>query len=199
MESDNRSHYWRFLIYPDSAPENWRKILNETLVDIAISPLHQPDEEVLKPHYHGVVKFDSLKSFKQVKKIITDPLNTVFPLIGNSGRKSYEYLIHVNHPEREQFKDAEGNYRWDLIEHMNGATKETFCKEEEKEDEHINIIMYIQDNNISEMRELTNYCLGNELGWLNLIRKSSTFYNTLLTSNRAWKREVQEYERRSQQ
>lgn len=62
---------------------------------------------------------------------------------------------------------------------------------------HLNIIVYIQDNNICEMRDLTNYCLGNEIDWLPLIRKSCTYYNTLLTSNRAYMKECRKYERRN--
>jgi hypothetical protein len=192
-----RSYYWRFLIYPDSAPDNWRKILENAEVDIAVSPLHQPDEENLKVHYHGLVAFDSLKSQKQVENLITKPLNTVFPLISASARKSYEYLIHINHPDREQFLDSEGKPDWNMIEHFNGATRNSFCNAEDNDDEHLKIIMYIQDNCICEMRDLTNYCLGNEIDWLNLIRKSCTYYNTLLTSNRAYKREIKAYERRT--
>ena len=196
MDNKDRSQYWRFLIYPDSAPKEWRKILEDTLVDIAISPLHKPDEDNLKPHYHGVVAFESLKSAKQVNQLICKPLNTVIPLIAQSPKKAYEYLIHVNHPKKEQFKDKENNYKWDLIEHLNGAKKSTFCKVEENENDHIKIIMYIQENCVSEMRDLTNYCLANDVEWLHLIRKSSTYYNTLLTSNRVYKREIYEHDRR---
>lgn len=124
-QSENRSYYWRFLIYPDSAPDNWKQILDNTQVEIAISPEHEPDEENLKKHYHGLVHFDTLKSMKQVEELITKPLNTVIPLIASSPRRSYEYLVHINHPEKQQFELG-----MEAIEHFNGASKSTFVKKQ---------------------------------------------------------------------
>ena len=38
-----RKDYWLFEFYPDSAPENWREIINGWLVDCLVSPLHDSD------------------------------------------------------------------------------------------------------------------------------------------------------------
>ncbi|MED9896568.1 MAG: Rep family protein, partial [Collinsella sp.] len=35
-----RKDFWLFEFYPDSAPENWREIINSWLVDCLVSPLH---------------------------------------------------------------------------------------------------------------------------------------------------------------
>ena len=41
---DGRARAWTFLVYPDSAPENWRDILDTTVcVPWVESPLHDPD------------------------------------------------------------------------------------------------------------------------------------------------------------
>ena len=48
-----KERYWSFILYPESAPENWKEILQETGLQIAISPLHakyiNPDGELKKP------------------------------------------------------------------------------------------------------------------------------------------------------
>ncbi|MEE5905358.1 Rep family protein, partial [Streptococcus pneumoniae] len=47
---------WTFLVYPESAPENWRTILDETFMRWVESPLHDKDVnadgEIKKPHWH---------------------------------------------------------------------------------------------------------------------------------------------------
>ncbi|WP_368276451.1 Rep family protein [Coprococcus sp. RTP21204st1_G4_RTP21204_210225] len=63
-----RKDYWLFEFYPDSAPENWREIINSWLVDCLVSPLHDSDVNEdgtpKKPHWHGILFFDSVKSFE---------------------------------------------------------------------------------------------------------------------------------------
>ena len=47
---------WGGVIYPESLPENWLEILQNSGLQIAISPLHDkdinPDGTIKKPHYH---------------------------------------------------------------------------------------------------------------------------------------------------
>ena len=60
MNDDNdKNRYWTFLIYPESAPKDWKDILQQTFLPVAISPLHDKDlnadGEKKKPHYHIIV------------------------------------------------------------------------------------------------------------------------------------------------
>lgn len=77
-----RKDYWLFEFYPDSAPENWREIINSWLVDCLVSPLHDSDVNEdgtpKKPHWHGILFFDSVKSFEQVQELVA-PLNGPIP------------------------------------------------------------------------------------------------------------------------
>ena len=41
--AENRKRNWVFVLYPDSAPENWREQLREMLVPGFVSPLHDKD------------------------------------------------------------------------------------------------------------------------------------------------------------
>src|SRR5699024_1690594 len=70
---------WTFIVYPESAPENWRTVLDETHLRWIESPLHDKDVnadgEVKKEHYHILIIFDGPVTAKQVTKI-TEQLNT---------------------------------------------------------------------------------------------------------------------------
>lgn len=40
-----KSRTWGAVVYPESAPEDWLKILEETRVQFAVSPLHDKDTD----------------------------------------------------------------------------------------------------------------------------------------------------------
>ncbi|KAA9252434.1 Rep family protein, partial [Streptococcus anginosus] len=55
QKQDGRVRNWSWIVYPDSAPENWRSILDETGEKWIESPLHDKDinettNEIKKPH-----------------------------------------------------------------------------------------------------------------------------------------------------
>ena len=72
-KKDDRARTWTFIVYPESAPQNWRELLDECHVSWVESPLHDkdvnPDGTVKKPHWHIILLFDGNKSYEQVKEI----------------------------------------------------------------------------------------------------------------------------------
>lgn len=56
-----RARAWWGVLYPESAPEDWRERIAEDLVETLISPLHDrdvlPDGSPKKPHYHVLISF----------------------------------------------------------------------------------------------------------------------------------------------
>ena len=104
MASRNRG--FAFLLYPESAPENWREIIDSFHVQWAESPLHEfdvePTGECKKPHWHIVLNFDSVKSLDQVKKLIA-PLNGTIPIPLNSVKGMVRYFAHLDNPEKYQY------------------------------------------------------------------------------------------------
>ena len=53
---------WDIIIYPESAPTNWLELLEETRMEIAISPLHDKDinpttNEVKKARFMALLPF----------------------------------------------------------------------------------------------------------------------------------------------
>lgn len=104
--ADKRKRNWVFVLYPESAPENWRQVLRDMLVPGYISPLHcddiNADGEHKKEHYHVILTFKGLKSYEQVKEI-TDELNATRPEECKDIRAYARYLCHLDNPEKAQY------------------------------------------------------------------------------------------------
>lgn len=100
--------YWSFLVYPDSAPGDWKKRLENTLVPSAVSPLHGGDEEHPKEHYHVLLGFKrkvGISSARDVCNLCGGANGVVVEAYAPLG--SFEYLTHKNSPEKQQFGDVE--------------------------------------------------------------------------------------------
>ena len=58
---DVRARAWTFIVYPESAPENWRDVLDGFHLQWACSPLHDRDVnatgEPKKAHWHILLSF----------------------------------------------------------------------------------------------------------------------------------------------
>lgn len=108
--ASNRARNFACVVYPESAPENWRDLLIGCFVPAFVSPLHDqdvdPQNQSKKPHYHVMIMFDGLKTNEQVQQ--------VFDLIGGVGcevvksiRGYARYLCHLDNPEKAQYSPDE--------------------------------------------------------------------------------------------
>lgn len=125
-----RKDFWLFEFYPDSAPKNWKEIISSWLVDCLVSPLHDKDVnetgEPKKSHRHGILFFDSLKSFEQVQELIA-PLNGPIPIMPRgSKRNCVRYLCHLNNPEKYQYNED------DVLEFQNANYQELKQRDSDK-------------------------------------------------------------------
>lgn len=108
--SDARKRNFATVIYPESAPEDWRATLAGYFVPAFISPLHDKDVnatgEPKKAHHHVMVMFEGKKSEDQVR--------TMFESIGGVGLERVEslrgyarYLCHLDNPEKAQYNPSD--------------------------------------------------------------------------------------------
>lgn len=101
---------WAMVLYPESAPDNWRQILAETGLQCAISPLHDkdinPDGTPKKAHYHVIMCYSGPTALNVVKGI-TDALNQPNPQALEQVRGYYRYLTHKDNPEKYQYPENE--------------------------------------------------------------------------------------------
>lgn len=100
----SKTSYFLFLVYPESAPDDWVGMLRRSHCAFAISPLHQPDEEHDKPHYHVIFHSDGPINLSNAYEKIPNevPANGYVEPAGSSSG-SMRYLIHLDDPEKEQF------------------------------------------------------------------------------------------------
>lgn len=178
----DRSNYWAFIMYPDSAPKNWKDILTEYHLNIIVSPLHNKDinpmtEEPKKPHWHCLVLYESLKSERQVQKIV-DSVHGAKPIMCESVNGSIRYMTHIDNPEKAQYKKEDitviGSYDID----------EAFTRSIDKYANIGAMIDYIEDNNITEFFMFLKYCRANNQVWFKALCDSSFLIREYITSKR---------------
>lgn len=108
---------WTFIVYPESAPENWRELLDETRVEWVESPLHDqdvnPDGTPKKAHWHCLVHFEGPVTETRIKDLIK-PLHGPVPQRVGSAKGMIRYFAHLDNPEKHRYQIE------DIIPH-NGA------------------------------------------------------------------------------
>lgn len=184
-----KARHFTFLIYPDSAPEDWKTRLETTDLPIAISPLHDKDESEVKPqsafpgeeiphekykkpHYHCIIVYPNTATADAVRMRLQRAL-------GDDGKKAlnkvqiiqkgidsmYKYLTHDS-------KDAvaKKKHKYDTadIEHLNNFDIDRFIvlDAHDKEDMLDDILKAIDANGLENYKQLTRYMAehGKEYG-----------------------------------
>lgn len=111
-QSQNSSRYRNFatVVYPESAPQNWKEIIAELKLPVAVSPLHDKDQkstgEPKKPHYHVLLCFEGKKSVEQVKAV-TGLFGGVGVEVVNTKTGYARYLCHLDNPEKAQYSPVD--------------------------------------------------------------------------------------------
>jgi len=102
-----KARFWWFVLYPESAPEDWRDRIQLTGLPFCVSPLHEhdlnPDQTPKKAHYHVILCYNGPTTYGNVQKTITDPLNQPHPQFLNSVKGAYRYLTHQDNPDKYQY------------------------------------------------------------------------------------------------
>ena len=101
-----RTRNFATVLYPESAPEDWKEILSRQFVPVFISPLHDkdinPTGDSKKPHYHILIAYDTVKTLEQAKTLIS-LINGVGCEVVNSLRGYARYLCHLDNPDKFQY------------------------------------------------------------------------------------------------
>lgn len=169
-----RTRSWTFIVYPDSAPDNWRSILDDEHIQWIESPLHDKDLNVdgepKKPHWHILVIYESVKTYEQIKEL-TDRLNAPIPQKCNGARGLVRYMAHLDNPEKFQYNISAiiGHGGADVSEFLKPSSSERyqFIKE---------MISYIKNNSICEFQDLMDYASENRFDdWFPLLCDNSAY------------------------
>lgn len=105
-KSNYRTRNFATVVYPESAPSDWKDVLSRFFVPAFVSPLHDLDKnptgEDKKAHYHVILMFSGVKSVEQVRSMF-DQIGGVGCECVNSLRGYARYLCHLDNPEKQQY------------------------------------------------------------------------------------------------
>lgn len=175
---------WAFVMYPESMPENWFEILEETGLPFAISPLHDkdlnPTGEEKKPHYHVICQYANTTTAKNVRENVTSKVNGTIPIKLESIKGMYRYHLHLDNPEKYQYDDRDRIFINGFdISSVNALTQTEIQKIKK------DITTLIIDNDILEYADLLTLLLENDLNNLFVVASTHTiFFNTFISSRR---------------
>lgn len=181
---------WAFVLYPESAPQDWREQLQLTGLSCAISPLHDkdvnPTGEPKKPHYHVILCYSGPTAYNVVKALTNGKLGQTIPQPLEQVRGYYRYLTHEDNPEKAQYSksDIQTLNGFDIREFVE-LTKSEVVKAKRE------ILQLIRDNGLTEYADLIDILMDGGEGTADMFDVASNntlFFKAYLTSQ--WRRQA---------
>lgn len=194
------SKWWSFIVYPESANEDWKARLQLLGCELAISPLHDKDlwthdspaiydeetGEILedkgsrykcgerkKAHWHCIIKFSKTVNYNEANRVIRAITNGPYLQKCWSLKGQYEYFTHMNNLDKYQ-------YEKDEIERYNG-----FIIEATQTDRIImidEIGRVIAEEGFTDLGELRKYYEG-QYEYINVIALKGYYFEKLTQIN----------------
>lgn len=174
MAKDSRCRAWTAVVYPDSAPTNWRDFLDDSHIEWVESPLHEydtnPTGELKKPHWHILLTFTNVKSYDQVLEILK-PLNCTVPQRCHNQKSLIRYFAHLDNPDKYQYDInqiiSHGGIDINDLLKPSSAERYTIIRE---------ICQYVCDSNITEFSTLIDYAMVEKFDtWFPLLCDNSAY------------------------
>lgn len=182
-----RARVWTFISYPESMDSNWIEQIEETCIPWVISPIHDKDYKDVKdkkkgfkkPHYHHMIMFSQVKSYKQVQEIISflncppkvDQVHSVGSMV--------RYFIHADHKKKTQYDPKN-------IQALNGADLNNLWQKNDSEifKKIDYLLSIISDNEIQEFSEFIDYVRKYQHEDFFLVLQNQYFINNYIKSIR---------------
>ena len=163
---------WTFLVYPESAPANWREFLDETHMRWVESPCHDKDVnadgEVKKAHFHILLSSDGPITEQAVMKII-EPLKGPMPKKVGSAKGLVRYMAHLDNPEKYQYPIDEiiGHNGADVASYfeLTMTNKIVMMKD---------IVKFIYEEEIDNYADFLMLCIEKSDDWFNIAVNHNT-------------------------
>ena len=181
MSANNNPRVYATIVYPESAPEGWKEILDSMHIEAFISPLHDKDKyesdgeghkkgDIKKSHYHVMLMFGGKKSPDQVSTIIKEFGGVGMEVVKNT-KGMARYLCHLDNKEKAQYSIG------DVIS-MAGANYEKACKFDEEDPMRAveEMIDFCEKKNITNFYILSRYARDYRKDWHRVLVQKSTQY-----------------------
>jgi hypothetical protein len=179
-----KTRNWAFVLYPESAPANWQKMLADLRMKVLVSPLHDKDVdgngEFKKAHHHGVLIFDGPQTQKRANEIIAPFNGTKSAEYVNSLKGYVRYLAHLDDPDKALYDPEEimvfGGV--DLADLLRPTTADRIQLINE-------IFEFCNENSLQEFSALVEYARSERRNdWLPVLVDHTHFIDKYLTSRR---------------
>lgn len=154
---DTRTRNWLTILYPDSAPANWKDILDDMHIEWVESPLHDKDISAdgtpKKAHWHILLMFGGVKSYEQIMELV-EPLNCATPIRCHNARSTVRYMAHLDDPHKAQYNisDIRGHGGVDIAEMLRPSSSERYSLIRD-------MMQFVKDHNIIEFQDLMDYAM----------------------------------------
>lgn len=176
--------YWEFIVYEDSAPDDWLYKLDCTGLKVAISPYHDKDviegtDRPKKPHWHVLCIWGNKTTFKNALSYSV-MLNCPIPHRKDNVQGAYEYHTHKNHANKYQYSDKDRK-------HLNGLTKSDISTLSVVDIRRITteVISIIRLSEIYEYGFLIDYLVDNQLfEHFDYVSSHTLFFDRYISSRR---------------
>lgn len=172
---DSRTRNWTFVLYEDSAPDNWREILDDLHIEWIESPWHDNDVNAdglpKKKHKHIALLFGGVKSYEQVKEV-SDKLNSPIPQRCHNVKSMVRYMAHLDNPEKAQYSvsDIKAHGGVDLAELLRPSSSERYTLLRE-------MIDYVRSAGVTEFQDLVDYASSERFDdWFPLLCDNSSYF-----------------------
>lgn len=182
-KKDDRTRNWTFVVYPESAPKNWREIIDELRIQWIESPLHDrdinADGELKKPHWHVLLMFEGNKSFEQIQEL-TESVHAPVPQKVASVKGLVRYMAHLDNPEKVQYDRTAiiGHGGADVAEYLRPTSSSRYQLIAEMMD-------FVKEQNIFEMEDLLYYARTERFDdWFPLLCDNSAYIMSALLKSR---------------
>lgn len=187
-KNDVKKRNWAFVLYPESAPADWREQLTKSGIQAAVSPLHDrdlnADGEAKKPHYHVILVYGNPTTYNNVKAFTNGKLGQTVPQPLEQVRGYYRYLTHADNPEKAQYSAGD-------IQLINGFDIRDFVEMTKSEVTRYKreLLDFIRDNDLMEYADLLDVLLdgGEATADLFEVASNHTLFLTKYIASRRYK------------
>lgn len=170
----SRTRNWSIIVYPESAPENWRELVDDLHIEWIESPLHEfdsnPTGEIKKAHWHLILLFGGMKTYQQVVDLV-QPLNCPAPQKCLSVKGAVRYMAHLDNPEKFQYSvtDIKSHGGVDLNDLLKPSATERYSIIRD-------MCIFIEENHVTEFQDLVDYSIKQHFDdWFPLLCDNSAY------------------------
>lgn len=178
-----RTRNYATVVYPESAPDNWKGILEDHCVPAFISPLHNKDIDLegnlKKEHFHVMILFEACKTKEQAKEIF-DSIGGVGVEIVKNTKAYSRYLCHLDNKDKAQYDIK------DVIS-LSGADYNTMITlARDKYTAIGEMIEFCIANDVFSYAMLLLYAKKNRHDWFKVLCDSGTLTIVQFLKSRSW-------------